>query len=182
MGRQVGFYMTEADEYEFVQFIRSDRDVGILGYAMPSRDTPLLGELPAKGTPFWFSVWLWDIASGARPVVRYVPEQEYYAADPFESEIIEFFRSFLDEGRLVRGRIWAEMEYWRMEEPPVLCRKSASFRKWFERLARWIRRRSQRDELGDYVLPGAAEFARNGGQLCQAVFAKNVKFHHHSVD
>ncbi len=180
MGKQVNFYMTDADEADFVEFVRSDRNVGIFMYAMPTSDIPLLAELPKPGVPFWFSLWLWDRDHSPAPKIDYVPEQRYYVVEPIASEVIEFTRSHLDEGCLVRGRIWAEMAVWQSDG--TLVGKSESFGKWFDRLANWIKRRSVRDNRGDYVLPGAAEYARQGGRLVQAVFAKPVKHFHHEVE
>jgi len=81
----------------------------------------------------------------------------------------------------VRGRIWAEMHVWE-SDGNIQKRKSESFRKWFDRLANWIKRRSVRDEHGDYLLPGAAEYAKQGGKLVQAVMTKSVEHFYHEVD
>jgi hypothetical protein len=63
------------------------------------------------------------------------------------------------------------MNGWRHDDPAALVVKSESFRKWFGRLAKWIKRQSSRDAVGDYLLPGAAELAKYGGQTCRAVLA-----------
>lgn len=172
--------MTDSDEKDFVQFVRSDRNVGIFMYAMPTEDIPLLTELPKQDVPFWFALWLWDREHSPTPKIDYVPEQRYYVVEPIASEVVEFSRSHIDAGRLVRGRIWAEMAVW--QSNGSLLSKSDSFRKWFNRLANWIKRHSVRDERGDYVLPGAAEYAKQGGRLVQAVIAKSVKHFHHEVN
>jgi hypothetical protein len=109
MGKQVNFYMTAEDEQEFLSYIRSDRDVGIFKYTLPSTDIPFLNELPPHGEPFWAALWLWDRDHSPPPVLTYVERQKYYTVAEVESEVIEFDRCGLDEGRLVRGRIWAEM-------------------------------------------------------------------------
>ena len=57
-----------------------------------------------------------------------------------------------------------------MSDPERTFAKSEAFRKWFERLARWLRRNSIRNEFGECVMPGAAKFVRQGGKLVQAVF------------
>ena len=179
MGRQVTFYMTRADEKAFLDHLRGDRNVGILPSAMPSRVPRILDELPARDDPFSFLVWLWDMDNSPPPQMCYVPEQGYFVVDMFRSEVIEFTRSRTDQGRLVRGRIWAELVGWDPDSGGKPFRKGKSFQRWFERLARWIRRHSIRDQVGDYLLPGAAEFARKGGELRQFVVAKDVlvKFH-----
>ena len=179
MGKQVNFYMTSSDEEDFIQFVRSDRNVGIFMYAMPTNDIPLLTELPKQGIPFWFALYLWDRDHSPAPKIEYVPEQRYYVVEPIASEVIEFERSHFDEGRLVRGRIWTEIAVW--QSNGTLLSKSETFQQWFNRLANWIKRCSIRDQHGDYLLPGAAEYAKQGGKLVQAVFAKSAKYFQHEV-
>jgi hypothetical protein len=182
MGRQVNFYMTAEDEREFVAFVRSDRDVRVFKSVSPSTEISFLDELPPVGEPFWFALCLWDRRLSA-PELSHIEQQGYYAVKETESEVIQFHRCGLDEGRLVRGRIWAEMEYWDLSRnPPHRVRKSESFRRWFDRLANWVKRHSVRDERGDYILPGAAKFAKEGGKLVQAVFAESVRWRHHDVN
>lgn len=166
MGRQVNFYMTRADEREFMRFVRSDRNVEVFKGHFPSQEIPFLAELPQEGEVDGFQLFLWDRDNSPPPIVRYVKEQGYFVPDFFSSEIIEFSRCFIDERRVLGGRIWAEMAFWD-GNPPVLHRKSESFRKWFSRLATWIKRHATRNSVGEYVMPGAAEFVKNGGQLRQ---------------
>ena len=77
----------------------------------------------------------------------------------------------MDEGRLVRGRLWAETAGWWDEEAGTMVTKGRDFAAWFARLSNWIKRRSVRNAVGDYLLPGAARFAQEGGQLVQVVNA-----------
>jgi hypothetical protein len=171
MGKQINFYMTGADEQVFLAFVRSDRNVAVFKSVVPSKEIPSLQELPIQGERFWFSIRLWDRDHSPPPVLRYVGRQGYYSVDDIESEVIQFDRCGLDEGRLVRGRIWAEMTGWRHDDPAILVKKSKDFSRWFNRIATWIKRHSVRNAVGDYVLPGALEFSKRGGQMCQAVFA-----------
>jgi hypothetical protein len=172
MGRQVNFYMMPEDEREFVAFVRSERNVGIFKSVIPTPEIPLLDQLPLMHSEdYWYSLWLWDREHSPEPTFRYVPQQNYYRVESFGPEVIQFQRCTIDNGRLVRGRIWAEMKYWRFDDPPVIITKSESFQKWYGVLARWIKKHSVRDAREDYVLPAAAEFAKNGGRLVQAVMA-----------
>ncbi|MEX2122007.1 MAG: hypothetical protein WD847_20675 [Pirellulales bacterium] len=172
MGKQVNFYMTDSDEKEFIEFVQSDRSVGVFTYAMPTEELRLLSALPERGTPFWYSVYLWDRDNSPKPIVEYVPEQQYYVVEPLASEVIKFSRSYIDEGQLVRGRIWAETVGWHREDPARTFQKSEAFRRWFSRLASWIKRKGIRDHVGDFMLPGAAQYAKDGGRLAQVVFAR----------
>ncbi|MBM4128099.1 MAG: hypothetical protein FJ247_12245 [Nitrospira sp.] len=171
MGKQLNFYMTPEDEREFISFVESDRTVGIFMDVQASKEIAFLQRLPDRDTVGWFLLCLWDKDHSPPPVLSYVTEQAHFTVQRIESEVIEFSRCIPDEGRLVRGRIWAEMNGWRHDDPAIVIRKSESFRKWFSRIALWIKKHSTQNEVGDYVLPGAAEFVKNGGKLCQAVLA-----------
>ena len=180
MGKQVNFYMAEADEEMFIDFLRSDREVAIFEYAISSPDLISLEKLPSREVPSWFIVWLWDKANSPEPHTRYIKEQNYYVFDRFRSEIIELSRSHLNQDRLVRGRIWAEMAWW--DEVTFERKyKSDSFKKWFNRLARWIKKNSIRNEVGDYVMPGAKKFVEGGGKLVQFVTGKTVSIKFHDI-
>ena len=64
------------------------------------------------------------------------------------------------------------MSYWRLSDnPPTAVNKSEAFVKWYDRLANWIKRYSTRNDRGEFVMPGAARFAEQGGMMCQAVLA-----------
>jgi len=168
MGRQVTFYATTADESEFVRFIRGDADAKILPAVVPVPAIEALSQLPALGTPFWFTLMLWNNRCNP-PVFCAVRGRDYYSIDSIASEVIEFSRSYFAEGELVRGRIWAEMVGWRKEDPSVTFDKSDVFKRWFNRLAGWIRRKGEKNAVGDLLLPGALEFVRAGGKIVQTV-------------
>lgn len=172
MGKQVNFYMTMDDERDFIAFVRATGNIAILKSVQMSEMPLQIDGLPSAGEPFWFALLLWNQDFSPRPALNFVKEQGWYCIDVYDSEVIEFDRSFMDEGRLVRGRIFAEMTYWRLTDaPPTAVKKSEAFLKWYDRLARWIKRRSARNAAGDYLLPGAAAFAAAGGKYCRAVLS-----------
>ena len=172
VGKQVNFYMTADDEQKFVEFVRSDRHVAVFKSVLPTMEVTDLVELPRRGEPFWFSLCFWDKDHCPSPSSTYIKQQGHYCINEIESEVIQFHRCGLDEGRLVRGRIWAEMTGWRREDPATIINKSEAFSAWYERLANWIKRHSTRNDRGEFVLPGAARFAEQGGVMCQAVLAR----------
>ncbi|MFM2093974.1 MAG: hypothetical protein RIS70_1098 [Planctomycetota bacterium] len=171
MGRQVNFYMTADDEREFVEWVRTSGDVAIFKSAQDSVEIIELQEMPPMGEPFWFALCLWNKDISPPPTLNYIKPKGWHTVDPFESEVVEFHRCGMDKGRLVRGRIWAEMNGWQRSDPAVIIKKSEAFVKWYDRLANWIKRRSIRNAVGDFMLRGAAAFAAKGGQCCQAVLA-----------
>jgi hypothetical protein len=170
MGKQITFYMTEADENEFLEFLRTDDGVHILRSRTPKADAEVLDELPDCQAPWGFEVMLWNKRISPPPKLRFVTGHMHYIVDPMPSEVIEFLRSRMYERRLVRGRLWVELNGWDQSDPSILIRKGAAFSQWFTRLSRWITRRSVRHHAGDYFMPGAARFVEGGGRVCQEVY------------
>lgn len=170
MGKQVSFYMTAQDERDFLGFVWSNGNVAVFKSIQESPHIVELHEMPKQGEDFWFSMCLWNRDVSPAPKLEYIEQQRYYSVDECESEVIQFHRCGFDDGRLVRGRIWAEMAYWRFDNPPVPVKKGLEFVKWYNRLASWIKRHSTRNSVGDYMMPGAVELDKSGGTLCEAVF------------
>jgi hypothetical protein len=180
MGQQVNFFCYGSDERNLLEALRKrSADLCFLRYTSPSEAFEPMKELPAMDEPAWFHVWLWDRSICTPPVTQWVDKQGYYTIDPSASEVIEFLRPYEREGRLLRGRLWAEISGWRMSAPTERVEKSAAFRKWFNSLTGWIKRHYTRTAGGDYLGPGAAEFYRRGGVLVQADFAPVVKIVKH---
>lgn len=171
MGMQVNFYMSPEDEAEFLEYLRTQDGVRILKDWTDSPHPRELGRLPEPGTHSWFQVWLHNREISPAPALLFVEKQDRYCMDAFAEEVIEFNRSIMRDGYLTRGRLWAEFAGWDRSDPHVTIKKSEAFRRWFNRLSGWIKRRATRNVLGDYVMPGASEFAAGGGKLVQAAFA-----------
>ena len=165
MGKQVSFFMSTADEADFVRFVQSDRQVAFLADQATENRLQPLASLPDPGTDGWVQIWLWDRDNSPEPRLTAVAGRPIFYLDRFTSEIIEFDRSILDRGRLVAGRLWAEINLLDANSCAGISRKSRTFAKWFDRLANWIRRHGVSDGKGCFVLKGAQEFARQGGRL-----------------
>lgn len=163
MGKQIHFYMTNRDEINFINFIRSDRKTCILPSNLSSENLECLEALPKKPTLSWFKVWLWDMDHSPPPILSFVDKQNYYYVESLFSEVIEFNRSYVDKNRLRPGRIYMQTGYW--DESGAYVTKNDEFIKWFERLARWIRRNGKRHNESGFMLPGAQEFAKAGGVI-----------------
>ncbi len=172
MGKQVNFYMLEEDEQEFVEFVLGDGKTVLLGTAGFQEMPPVLDRLPVEYSPLdpkdWLTVFFWR--PGYPLFTRYIvmkagPLQGRgaYFVDAHRSSVIEFSRSLLrpEENVLTQGRIWAEMRYWEGEQ---LVYKGEEFEKWYDRIARWLRRR-YRKVYYDYVSPRAYEWSQAGGKL-----------------
>lgn len=175
MGRQINFYMAELDEQAFLQHLHADPAVVIIPSISRQQEVLPLSVLPAKSSPGWFMVWLWNGGISPSPHMHYIPQQHYYTVDRQASEVIEFQRSSLEEDCLVRGRLWMEPVLSAAESSGGHGRKRNAFLLWYLGLVKWIKRNAIRDEVGDYLLPGASAFAAQGGRLCQMLLAPNVR-------
>ncbi len=159
MGRQVRFCMTFDDERRFIEFARSDRNVRMFKPDQNTLDIEFLEELPPSEDISAGQVLLWDKENSPFPTLRYVSKGGFYYVETGQSEVIEFSRCGIDKKeRWIPGRIWAEFS---MLDGDRLVKKSQAFEKWFDRLARWIRKHGVRDERLEYVLPGAQEQIAN---------------------
>ncbi len=180
MGKQINFYMHGDDELEFLAAARQRTGVLVFPYRSATEKLEPSKNLPQIGEPFAFSLWLWSPTECAPPVVQWVEPQRSYYIKEFASEVIQFSRSFKTDGALVRGRIWAEM-VGSAGAPEKMFRKSSSFEKWYDSLARWIKKNYEKLDgpLPEYVGPGAAKFRREGGTLKPVAMASTVKLVHH---
>lgn len=165
MGKQVNFYMTGKDEQEFLQFVKTTGDTVILPYTSPSPEFLPVQKVPEPlSGRFWGDFWLFNRSVSSNLVVEFISKQGYYTIDGLQSSVIEFSRSFVKEGILKRGRIWAEIT--RLDkEKRVLLPKEVEFKEWYEVVAKWIRRRFNRLPSGFYAGPGTLEFRKRGGKL-----------------
>lgn len=169
MGKQVNFYMTADDEREFLDFVRSEADACVFMSHQASEAIEFLQDLPTSETSGWFNVCLWSRGISPPPRIELTERRSRYSVNKTDSEVIEFYRSHVNpEGRLTRGRIGAQMSYFRVAAGATeATRKSEAFVKWYDRLARWIKRHSTLNAIGYYVLPGAAAFVAGGGYCAQ---------------
>lgn len=165
MGKQVGFYMTTDDERRFLEAARACGSVVLLMWRQGSPRFEELEELPPVGDPFGFAACLWNRDTSPPPVLNPVAERGYYTVEKNRSEVVEFSRSRLSEGVLTAGRLWVLPTYWELQdEPPSLVRKGEAFLRWYDRLARWIRKSSVGRVSSCHLLPGAAAFVSAGGE------------------
>jgi hypothetical protein len=94
---------------------------------------------------------------------KWVPDPGYFRADTLRKPILEFMMSFTTtwEGKpaLGQGRLFGDFDL-SLGKPP-------EFEKWFESLARWIRKNYHKNpaSFGGYIGPAAYGFCQNGGVL-----------------
>lgn len=143
MGRQIEFYMTEEDEREFLGFLAGLGEARIDQLCLDALDTvERFGPgtaLPSRKAFFW----LW------RPRDDSPPIRHAYGLHCVEvrSQGVELTRTSYAAERLSPGRIWMDTQVARPDH----------FVNWYQRMASWIRKHSERDAAGRYWAPSAKQ-------------------------
>jgi hypothetical protein len=164
MGRQVNFYMTEEDEKEFIDFAKGTGDVKIWPYHMTSPDESLRTLPEQESRKIWSEVFLSNDEIYGRMHTRFYENPNVHIVNPSDSPVIQFSRSFMSESGLKRGIIWAEFT-WLDRDVDEIVPKDPAFVKWYEKIARWLKRRYRMMEPLTYAGPGALRFQEEGGEL-----------------
>ena len=155
MGKQIAFFMDKNDESEFSKFVLT---TGNVVFAPATADTPTLPEFlcseEANNQKNSFGLVIWNKAITDHLCLRqYGPG--IFAVDSANQSVIEFSRSFLHDKTLIAGRLWAEMNSFDKVNKQLVY-KGSNFEKWYDSLARWIRRRYKRDpKYGISIGPSA---------------------------
>jgi|GEM_PF-3705915 len=113
MGRQIGFYMTSADEQSFIAALKAEADVVVVLNHFPTPEPQVLDVLqpagPAVGNDTNLSIY--NRAIDPKLVVYEVVARGEFALDLTRSEVIQFNRSFVRaDGKLEPGRLWYDHE------------------------------------------------------------------------
>ena len=147
MGKQIRFFMTAEDEREFAQFVREDSDAMFI--ARQTRTSNILEfSYPEEAdhsehVQHRTALCIWNKRiCGKVTMVQYSPES--FLVRGINEELIEFSRCFLHGRTMVAGRLYADM-YSLDESAQQLIRKGIEFERWYNKLARWIRRHYTRD-------------------------------------
>ena len=165
MPKLLVFYMSKEDENEFLEYVKSLGNLLILPATFPSSDfTPMYGLPEPSQDESTRRFWLQNTGVGLPLVAEQVPEKDYYVVDGFQSPAIEFWRSWTVSQIMLPGGIQADVNYIDNDKQD-LAKKPVEFRKWFEWIDGWIRKKYRR--LGIYVFagPGAQKFREEGGIL-----------------
>ena len=165
MPKLLVFYMSKEDENEFLEYVKSLGNLLILPATFPSSDfTPMYGLPEPSQDESTRRFWLQNTGVGLPVVAEQVPEKDYYVVDGFQSPAIEFWRSWTVSQIMLPGGMQVDMNYIDNDKQD-LAKKPAEFRRWFESVDGWIRKKYRR--LGIYVFsgPGAQKFREQGGVL-----------------
>jgi len=165
MGKQIRFYMTDEDENEFIAFVRSIGDVAIL----PQATREEKGEVFASfrelvGRELGESCHLWNRSLSPAPLVRHIPDHQYYWLDFMQSEVVNVWPcKMLPRNQLSMGRLHIETTF--LCPDGSIVAKGAPFLDWFDRLCKWVRKNYRRKLDGAHVSPRVHALAAEGISL-----------------
>ena len=181
MGKQVRFYMLPEDERGFLDFVCQDSDVIVIAPSSSAPKPRIMKDpiISLVQNPELRHVLFWNTAySIDKSHIRQLAMQEYsvtqaafvdtgavqYFIETSDAPVIEFARSFIrKDGRLVKGRIWAEM--YKLGESK-LAYKGKGFEAWYDKIALWLRRNFKRiNGVDGYIGHKALIWHQEGGQL-----------------
>jgi hypothetical protein len=152
--------MLPEDREVFLHFVRSRDPVVIVELIS---DGPGLKPVEAFDTEHSQSVCLWNqslLPSLTRKYIARADRGPYYRVDESKLPVLEFTTSFRAtwDGKpaLGQGRVYGTFE----GKPP-------EFEKWYETIARWLRKNFHRNptKMGGYVGPAAYAWFEKGGYL-----------------
>jgi hypothetical protein len=168
VGRQINFWMTEADEYAFLDRLRRD-DVVWSPYALPLGARPVVHELdewqPTDDRQWrvlirraeWSKLLVQDIAGNPLPEFRPDGFKPWTMVGALSSPAFQWSTCARGPGLIKRGRIYYSTDYFDADSVPKVQFKEPEPTKWFDRLTGWLRRRGRKHNYkGQYIMPDAA--------------------------
>jgi hypothetical protein len=164
MGKQIRFYMTASEEDEFVHFAASSGDVILLPKtsAMKSPNGFRSFQEPSAEA-LGDSCHIWNKTCSPPPIYEYVQSQGQFWLNFKESEVINLMRSRIAKDRMTMGRL--QIDPFTERSDGSVVPKSELFMKWYDNLAKWIRKFCPMKVNGAYVSPGAKALADAGIEL-----------------
>jgi hypothetical protein len=171
MGKQVNFFMLPSDEERFIAHIYN-----LSGVIVPHvQHTEELKEVavPLPASDIGRASEMDIVQKDAFDLVTFdrIEKQDIWLINEFKSPVIQFRRSKVIDGKLLRGRIWAEMyddgAFWPVPVNRIQY-KGKEFERFYDSIARWIRRNFKLDpEWKMYLGDAASEWRDSGGELTQ---------------
>ncbi len=161
MGRQILLFMNETDEVEFVEFIKSTGRISFIPGYMKSRDERWKALPPWSGDRN-FKVVLHNEEVSGELFFGYLDGRNSYFVDVSESPVIEYILLTQREDALKEGRLYATFRTYNADADAYVP-KAPEFSKWYEKIARWIKKRYTRLEPLTYASPSAMRFKQERG-------------------
>ena len=165
LAKQLILYMSKEDEQEFLDYLRSLSNLVILPPSSTTSDFVALNYLPEDSEDEAMRrFWLQNSSVNMPLITKYDEERRLYLVDGVQSPVVELIRSRILSGYLLPGGIQAELNY-SDSDKEMLVPKLAEFRKWFEDMSSWIRKKYTHLEWLIYAGPGAEKFRQDGGRF-----------------
>jgi len=163
--KQLLVYMSREDEDEFLNYLQSTGSAVILPTISSTATFVPLDTLPeASQDEATRKCWLQNRLVNLPHVTAFDEEKGYYLINGFQSPVVEFLRSFTISKIMLPGRLEADMAYFD-DDRGDLVSKPAEFRRWFESMEFWIRKKYRHLSLLTFAGPGAERFREQGGIL-----------------
>jgi hypothetical protein len=137
MGKQIGFYMTNADEQSFIAALQAEADVVVALNHFPTPEPQVLDGLPPAGSEVGqnTNLSIYNRAIDPKLVVYEVVARGEFALDLTRSEVIQFNRCLVaSDGKLEPGRLWYDHETMRCKP------KRRLFLAWAQSVFRFIKK------------------------------------------
>ncbi len=153
MGKQIGFYMTHADEQSFIAALRTEADVVVALNHFSRQEPQVLYPLPRAGTVVAHdsNLSIYNRAIHPKLVVYKVVSRGEFSLDLTRSEVVQFNRSVTRaDGKLEPGRLWHDHETMRCKP------KRKAFLAWAQSVFGFIKKnyhyhKSNRRYFGPYA-------------------------------
>lgn len=161
MGRQIQVAMTDADEREFLGFLRSTATIQIFEQAAPTADQMMVDAFAPSEGGHW-QYFIWNTAFAWAPEYGQVSPQAIdsgragwaYLRNSSTAPLLEYDRHNFTDLQGVTGRIYWAKNFASLELPY----DGAAFSKWFDQVVRWVRKQGRQEDKGAherYFLPDA---------------------------
>jgi len=155
MGRQIAVAMTEVDEQSFLEFLRMTGPFKIL-MAFSSREQDLWVDDFRNNKPEEASFHIWNVSFPWKPEFERNMDGDFYVINKMSAPLLQYVQHDFARPRAKAGRLYWAKHYFTTR----LAYDVNEFGKWYERVVRWVRKNSQRQDSGSFAtnfLPDAWE-------------------------
>lgn len=144
MGRQTQVAMTDADEREFLAFLRGMAQIQLFESSAPSPELMAVADLAPREQGHWqYFIWnrtfAWEPEYGRVAENAFVPDRVGWAflSNASIAPLLEYDRHDSTGPRGVTGRV-----YWGRQPSSLgsLSYDVRAFARWFDQVVRWIRK------------------------------------------
>lgn len=167
VGRQVNFYFFAEDMGHIEEWMRSRHQILCFKAVYQDEEVfPIEGVNTVPDHISWASGLVIVRTADAGNMV-WKPFPRGYIVDTSRSPVLEFSRSRLREGVLLRGRIYFTTDYWDEKDQSVRP-KAPDFVEWADSVLRWTRKNFEFEKSRRaYLSESVRKWMEGGGELRQ---------------